>query len=426
MFKTLQERDASLLWHPFTQHQTTTAPIPISRGLGAYLFDAEGKSYLDLISSWWTNIHGHAHPAIAEAISQQAHQLEHVLFASFTHEPAIQLCEQLQKHLPHSLSKFFFSDNGSTAVETALKMAYQYHWNLGDLDRHVFLCFEGGYHGDTFGAMSVGASSGFHNPFLPLFFKTQQIAYPDTWSGDTAIEDKESIAFQEAERYLEQHHLKIAGFILEPLVQGASGMRLCRPEYLNKLCALIRQYNILIIFDEVMTGFYRTGSFFAFEQLNCVPDILCLSKGLSGGFLPLALTISTNKIYEAFLSETAQTALMHGHTYTANPLGCAAALASLALIEEPSLLTKLVALQQAHQQGLSLLASTHPKLSKHRLLGTLAAFSTPEPLSTDLFLKQGLLIRPLGCCVYLMPPYCIEPEELKKAYETMAHLLTTS
>ncbi len=427
----LAQRDRKLIWHPFTQEQTAALPIPIVRGEGAYLYDENGKAYIDLISSWWVNLHGHAHPKIAEAIYEQAKKLEHVIFAGFTHEPAVTLCEQLKAILPSLLTRFFFSDNGSTAVETALKMAYQYWWNKGEKSRTLFLSFEGGYHGDTVGAMSLGQSSGFCSPFKELLFAVYPIPFPDTWKGDAEIELKEQQSLQALKDILQKHHSSIAAFIAEPLVQGASGMRMCRPQYLGQVIALLQSHGILVILDEVMTGFGRTGTTFAFQQVEICPDFLCLSKGLSGGFLPLALTITTESIYEAFLSKHFSTAFAHGHSYTANPLGCAAALASLELLLAPYTQEMIEQINLVHIHCLAELAAHHTIIERPRICGTIAAFdlnsagydcNQAQRLKKACF-ESGLLLRPLGDTVYILPPYCIKPSELQNVYSTMNRVL---
>ena len=288
---TISDRDKSIIWHPFTQEKTAKDVIGVKRAKGCYLYDENDKAYLDLISSWWVNLHGHAHPDIAQSIYEQAKTLEHVMFAGFSHEPAVNLCEGLRDLLPAELCKFFFSDNGSTAVEVALKMAYQYWYNLGDREKRIFLSFDGGYHGDTFGAMSVSAKSGFHTQFKDLFFNVLCVPYPDSWDDDREIELKEQNALKVLQSLLHEHHKKIAAIILEPIIQGASGMRVCRPEFIKTVIDLVRQHDILVIFDEVMTGFGRTGTNFALEQLAIIPDFLCISKGITGGFLPLVHNI---------------------------------------------------------------------------------------------------------------------------------------
>lgn len=417
----LLNRDKAIMWHPFTQQKTAKDMIAIKSAKGSYVYDEKDHGYLDLISSWWVTLHGHGHRAIAKSIYEQAKTLEHVLFAGFTHEPAVSLCEGLQALLPKQLSRFFFSDNGSTAVEVALKMAYQYWRHLGQ-EKPLFLSFEGGYHGDTFGAMSVGSKSGFHHPFQKLFFECLTIPYPHTWKGDKDIETKEQHALQVLKNHLQKSH-KIAAFILEPLVQGASGMRMCRPQFIHDVINLVRDNNILVIFDEVMTGFGRTGTFFALDQLHITPDFLCLSKGLTGGFLPLALTVTSEKIYESFLGDDFQTAFAHGHSYTANPLACRAGLTSLALLQKPRCQRAIKNIHKIHTKELQKLQEM--PVEKIRLMGTIAAFDIKNP-PMDLrqrFYEKGLLLRPLGKTVYILPPYCMTSQELHKAYESIRDVL---
>lgn len=430
---TLSIRDRQLIWHPFTQEKMADLPIAITRGSGTYLYDEQQRVYLDLISSWWVNLHGHAQPQIAKAIYEQACQLEHVIFAGFTHEPAITLCEKIQALLANHLQRFFFSDNGSTAVEVALKMAYQYWSNQNETQRTLFLSFDGAYHGDTFGAMAVGKGSGFHEHFQKLFFNVMTIPYPATWQDDADIVQKEAHALQALQDILQQHASKIAAFIAEPLLQGASGMRLCRPSFLQQVIDLLRTHNILIIFDEVMTGFGRTGTHFAYTQIQREPDILCLSKGLSGGFLPLALTISTEEIYQAFLGDHFDRAFAHGHSYTANPLGCAAALASLELLLKADTQQAIQIISTTQKNCLNQLKNNLPNLKSLRQLGTMAAFNLfseetnyHHPLVSQLkkqFLDHGLLIRPLGNTIYFLPPYCITKAQLETAYATVTDIL---
>lgn len=422
----LKQKDRDLIWHPFTQQKTSPPPILMQKGKGAYLYDDSGKSYLDLVSSWWVNLHGHAHPHIAQAIFNQAQQLEHVIFAGYTHEPAIRLCSALKDLLNPSspLQKFFFSDNGSTAVEVALKMSYQYWRNLGHCDKRFFISFCGGYHGDTFGAMSVGAQSHFHQPFKELFFPTLSINFPETWIEDTEIEKKEQDALSALKDILFTYKNKISAIILEPLLQGASGMRLCRPEFLNAALSLIKEENIFIIFDEIFTGFYRTGTFFAFEQLKIAPDFLCLSKGLTGGFLPLALTLTRNDVYDAFLAEESNKAFLHGHSYTANPIACSAALASLELLTSESCTRSIADISAHHKEFCQELKKYPEKVEKPRFLGTMAAFNLKADADSILSMQQkllqkGLLLRPLGNSFYILPPYCITSQEMLSTYQSI-------
>lgn len=420
----LSERDNKIIWHPFTQAKTAGRVIPIKRASGAYIYDENDKRYLDLISSWWVNIHGHGNKRIAESIYEQSMKLEHVIFAGFTHEPAVKLCEGLQKILPDSLCKFFFSDNGSTAVEVAIKMAYQYWKNVGKSEKKIFLSFDGGYHGDTFGAMAVGAKSGFHDQFKDLFFTVLSVPYPDTWGGDDEVAEKELNAIKVLEEYLDQYGDNIAAIVLEPLIQGASGMRIARPEFIRKVIDIVRSFGILVIFDEVMTGFGRTGTFFALEQIGITPDFLCLSKGITGGFLPLALTVTTLDIYNAFLGNDFKVAFAHGHSYTANPIACAAAVTSLELLLEAK--DSIDTINSLHVDGLDLLRSV---VTRTRSIGTIAAFDVRQDIIPHLkirFLDAGLLLRPLGSTIYLLPPYCISDDDLKQAYRTIFEIVDTT
>ncbi|PPE06926.1 adenosylmethionine--8-amino-7-oxononanoate transaminase [Holospora curviuscula] len=420
----LSKRDQQLIWHPFTQEKIAPKVIGIQKGNGAYLYDEQGKAYLDLISSWWVNLHGHGNSVIAECIYQQALQLEHVLFAGFTHAPAVQLCEGLKEILPYALCRFFFSDNGSTATEVALKMAYQFWKNQGELQRTTFLSFKGGYHGDTVGAMSVGIASGFHSLFSELCFSVDIIPYPDTWDYDPNILEKEAQALHALEKILAQKAARIAAIIIEPTLQGASGMRISRPQFINSCVEMVRKYEILVIFDEVMTGFCRTGPYFALEHTKVVPDFLCLSKGITGGFLPLGLTITTAYIYEGFLSKAWKNAFAHGHSYTANPLSCAAALGSLKLLRSYECQAQIQALETAQRQGLSFLTQQNLPIQKLRCLGTMAAFDLADGVDSKKIkarcLQEGFLIRPLGKTIYTLPPYVTTTEELMAFYETFA------
>lgn len=422
----LSKRDKKIIWHPFTQEHTAGLPLAISRAKGSYLYDEHGKAYLDLISSWWVNLHGHGNEQIAKSIFEQAMQLEHVIFAGFTHAPAVELCEALKKCLPAMLERFFFSDNGSTCVEAALKMAYQYWHNLeGKASRNLFLCFDGGYHGDTFGAMSAGRSH-FHGKFEQLFFKSIAIPFPATFENDHDVESKEQNALDALDEQLTKFGEQAAAIIVESLVQGASGMRMCRPSFLKAVIEKVRQYGILVIFDEVMTGFGRTGTLFALDQVDAVPDFLCLSKGITGGFLPLALTVTTNQIYSAFWSDQWDKAFAHGHSYTANPLACRAAITSLQLLLGSETQVAITAINVAHKAGLKYLAQRTGAAKNFRVLGTIAAFEIENisPNFKATCLNEGMLIRPLGNAVYLLPPYSTTALELKDSYEKLSKIIT--
>jgi adenosylmethionine---8-amino-7-oxononanoate aminotransferase len=419
------------LWYPYTQAKTAPEPFKVKSAQGVWLELETGERILDCISSWWVNLHGHAHPKIAEAIYQQAKCLEHVIFAGFTHDPAEQLAERLVDRLPAPLTRVFYSDNGSTAIEVALKMAYQYWANQGQ-PRTTFLAFEGAYHGDTFGAMAVGGRSLFTQAFTPLLFDVAFIPYPATHLQDNCVDQTEQAILQQIQQTLAQQPERYAGIILEPLVQGSGGMQMCRPSFLQQLQYIAQAHNTLLIFDEVMTGFGRTGDWFACIKAQVSPDIICLSKGITGGFLPLAATVCTETIYDAFYSDDPQKTLYHGHSYAANPLGCAAALASLDLMIENEAAFKQMETQ--HKTHLTKLAE-HPRLKNLRVTGTIAAMDlvTDHPgylnqLSLEIR-KQGiaqrLLLRPLGNVLYIMPPYCITEDELAFIYQGITTILDT-
>jgi adenosylmethionine-8-amino-7-oxononanoate aminotransferase len=417
-------RDKQYVWHPYTQHGTESDPILIERARNASLYDADGREILDLIASWWTCTHGHSHPKLNAALARQAEAFEHVMFAGFTHRPAVDLATALAGVLPGELSHVFYSDDGSTSVEVALKMAYQYWANRGEGKRRVFISFDGGYHGDTLGAMSVGRGSGFFTLYRNLMCQVAVLPFPYTFDGDEAAEGRERGALTALEERLWNGAQDIAALIVEPLLQGAGGMRMCRPEFLKSLVDIARAAGILVIFDEVATGFGRTGSMFAMQQAGIAPDIVCLSKGLTSGYMPMAATVANDKVHEAFLGETFDKALPHGHSFTANPLACAVALASLGLFEEEATLGRIARIEARHREMLSALRAREDVI-RPRVLGTVLAFdlkgdggyqSARSQSLKSWFLAKGLNIRPLGATVYLLPPYCITDAELNRAY----------
>ncbi len=417
--------DRRHIWHPYTQHENEHDPILVTSAKGATLTTSDGREILDLVSSWWTCVHGHAHPELNAALARQAEAMEHVMFGGFTHSSAIHLAERLSQLLPEDLSRVFFSDNGSTAVEVALKIAFQYWRNRGDTGRNGFLAFEGAYHGDTLGAMAVGRGCGFFNLFQDLMCPVTPLPYVETWVDDETMEAREAEALANIDRILDGDGRNAAALIVEPLMQGASGMRVCRPQFLKEVVARTRAAGLLIIFDEVATGFGRTGTMFAFEQVGVVPDIICLSKGLTAGYMPMAVTVAREQLFQAFLSDSFDQALPHGHTFTANPLACAVSLRSLELFDEERTLEKVERISERHDQALAGLME-HKRVSRPRKLGTLLAFdlvgggegykSDESLVLRDWYLANGLNIRPLGPCVYLLPPYCISDDELKRAY----------
>lgn len=416
----LVEKDRACIWHPFTQMHTARPPIPIVRAKGAYLYAEDGNIYLDAISSWWVNLHGHAHPYVVEKIKSQAEVLEHVIFADFTHAPAIALAMKLLSILPGEMSKVFYSDNGSTAVEVALKIALQY-WHNRKTPKTKVICFKNSYHGDTLGAMSAAGRNEFNKPFWKHLFDVESI--------DPPLKGQENQSLLQLQSILNQDD--VACFIFEPLVLGSGGMIMYPPQELDKLIQCCKQHHVLTIADEVMTGFGRTGTLFASEQVNAKPDLICLSKGLTGGFLPLGVTACTDDIYNAFLGDHLHQAFLHGHSYTANPLACSSALASLDLLLEDACHAQRDLIAECHKEFCRQW-QLHPKLRRCESLGTILALeyqvensSYFQPMRDRLyhfFLSKGILLRPLGNVLYVLPPYCIQADELKFIYD---HIILT-
>ena len=406
------------LWHPTTQVATAPEPLRVASARGALLQLDDGRDLIDAISSWWVTLHGHAQPRIAAAIAEQAQQLEQVIFANFSHGPAEQLAGRLAEAT--GLERLFFSDNGSTAVEVALKIAWQWWRNRGE-PRRQLIAFEGAYHGDTVGAMALGARSLFTTPYNDLLFAVARAPWPATWEGDAAVEAREAAALAELERLLAE---PTAAVILEPLMQGASGMNMVRPSFLKAVERRVRSSGALLIADEVMTGFGRTGSLFACHRAGIRPDLMALSKGLTGGFLPMGVTMATEALYQGFISADPALTFFHGHSFTANPLGCAAALASLDLLEaDPQAYG---GFEARHRPLLEQLAVGHTAVSRPRCLGTIAAFDleVEQPgylnaVGRELqrrCLADGVYLRPLGNVVYLLPPLCLSDAQLEQCY----------
>lgn len=418
----IEKKDKQFVWHPFTHQLTTKAPINIIKGEGVYFFDENGNKYIDAISSWWVNLHGHCNPYISKKVSEQLNKLEHSIFSDFTHEPAVHLAERLLNHLPKNQAKIFYSDNGSTSVEVALKMTLQYWHNQG-VDKTFFIAFENAYHGDTFGSMSVGARNVFNNAFENSLFDVLHIPLPT----------KENVATLKEIIQLWAEQKKIAGFIFEPLIQGAAGMLMYDADCLDELILVCKQNNIITIADEVMTGFGRTGKFFANNYLKSKADIICLSKGLTGGYLPLGVTSCAQFIYDAFLSEDKTKTFFHGHSYTANPTACSAALASLDLLEKEEVWEQIKMIEKEHQK-FKLKIEKNVKLKDVRIKGTIIAFelktdeqthylNNAAQVITDFFLNKGILLRPLGNIFYILPPYVITKEELNYIYSSIEEFL---
>ena len=442
----LRAIDAARLWHPYTQHQGAPASLPIARAVGACLYDHLNNRYLDATSSGWTTLHGHAHPMIASAIAEQAHAMGQISFDGLTHEPAARLAEQLVAMLPSGLTRVFFSDNGSTAVEVALKMALQYWTNRGE-QRKLIVALDGAYHGETFGAMAVSARSPRTAPFRDHFFKVVRLPDPSVDEGEAAV--------ARLHQLLERRGKNVAAVIVEPLLMGRAGMRVWEGKTLRAMRQLTEEHGVLLIADEALTGFGRTGPLFACGGAEVVPDIMCLSNGLTGGFLPLGATVVREEVFAGFASEVARGAggasgggagggadanassgmFLHGHAYTANPIACAAARVSLSVLDEESA-GKRAGIEEVHRGQIANFAS-HPMVKRPRVLGTMAAFDvTPgdgagrrgavaagslaaEAASLGLAefaARQGVLLKPIGDAVYVMPPYCMSPEDLAEVW----------
>lgn len=409
--------DQSHAWHPYTQHQGMALPIPIARAQDAWLYETNGRPVLDAVSSWWVTTHGHCRPEIAEAIAEQARTLDHVMFAGFTHEPAAELAAALVSRMPRGLSRVFFSDNGSTAVEVAIKMSLQAFANRGT-PRRLVAALENAYHGDTFGAMAASGRGVFTTPFDPLLFEVARL--PDPSDGDT-------LAALDA--LIDARGPELAAVIVEPLLLGAGGMRVWDERVLQGIRTRTRSADVHLIADEVLTGFGRTGPMWACERADVAPDLLCLSKGITGGFLPLGATVASEHIFDAFLGERTRT-FFHGHSYTANPIACAAARASLLLHDEESDDARIAL--EVQQAGHLESYRGHRGVRAVRQLGTVAAVElagTAGYLSdvgralSAFALQEGVLLRPLGNVVYVLPPYCMTGDELTSAHEIIGRFL---
>ena len=418
----LTERDQSNIWHPYTQHKTAALPIAIKKGEGALLWDENNKEYIDAIASWWVNPYGHANKRIADAIYKQLTTLEHVLFGGFTHEPAVVLSEKLLAILPSNQQKIFFSDNGSTAVEVAIKVALQYFFNKGE-KRTTIIAFENAFHGDTFAAMAASGISFYTQAFQGMFIDVVRIPVP--------TKGNEQASFDALKNVIKKHHC--AGFIFEPLVQGAAGMVMYEPEALDKLIQICKESKVLTIADEVMTGFGKTGKTFACDYITEQPDMMCLSKALTGGTIPMAITTFTTAIFEAFYDDDINKALFHGHTFTANPTGCAAALASISILQTPEMQNNIARVNSRHLEFQKQIES-HPKVTTTRVLGVIFAleiqtesaasyYGTLRNTLYNFFIENGVILRPVGNIVYILPPYIITDEQLQKVYEVVEKAL---
>ena len=416
--------DARHVWHPYTQHWRAPAPVEILGARGAWLHAADGRRIPDAISSWWVTLHGHAEPAVVRAVAEQAAVLEQVIFAGFTHAPAARLAAELAEVLPAGLGRVFFSDNGSTAVEVGVKIALQ-TWHNRGRPRRLVAALEGAYHGDTFGAMSVGARGVFSAPFEGHLFDVARLPCPAR-DGDATLAAFDAL--------LAARGAELAALVVEPLVLGAAGMRVYDAAVLRALAARCHDAGVLLVADEVMTGFGRTGPLFACGGAGVEPDVVCLSKGLTGGFLPMGATAVREALFDAFLSDDRRHTFFHGHSFTANPIACAAARASLALLRRPASAAARARIEAAHRRHVAALAE-HPAVRHPRVLGTVAAFDLAldggaagylAPVGRQLAeyaLAEGVLLRPLGDACYVLPPYCTTDEELALAYGVVARFL---
>ena len=440
----LSKIDLQYIWHPCSQMKDyeTLPPIVIDHGKGVYLYDKNGKRYLDVVSSWWCNLLGHCNEKISARMKQQLDKLEHVIFANFTHEPAIQLCERLVQILPKGLCKFNFSDNGSAAIECALKMAFQYQYQTGHPEKKRFMALSEGYHGETIGALSVGGLDLYAEIYKPMLMDIVRVEAPDCYRcpygecRDTC----QCECFQQAEEALSKYGQEIAAFIMEPLVQGSAGMRIYPPLYLKKLREACDRYGVLLIADEIATGFGRTGKLFACDHAGITPDILCMSKGLTGGYLPMAITVTTQEIYDAFYDDYNKgKAFMHSHTYSGNPLACSAALAVQDILEEEQILEH--AAQRAdylHEQLMNALGD-HPNVGEIRHIGlingielvadrkTKTPFPAEDRVGYQIYkraLQEGVIFRPLGDVIYFNPPLIIKEEEIDEAVAVCKKVIT--
>jgi adenosylmethionine-8-amino-7-oxononanoate aminotransferase len=418
----LSQRDIKYNWHPYTQHKTAQPHIAITKGEGALLWDENGKEYIDAIASWWVNPYGHSNKFIADAIYKQLTSLEHVLFGGFTHEPAVVLSEKLMEILPSNQKKIFYSDNGSTSVEVAIKVALQFNYNKG-ITKTKIIAFEDAFHGDTFGAMAASGISFYTQAFQGSLLEVVRVPIPTAGNEVKALQILQDLLATN----------EYAAFIFEPLVLGAAGMVMYSTEVLDKMIALCKVHSVFTIADEVMTGFGKTGKTFATDYLVNKPDMMCLSKALTGGTIPMAITTFTQEIYDGFYDDDVNKALFHGHTFTANPTGCAAALASLELLQTYEMQANLKRVNQSHLEFENKIKS-HPKVKTTRVLGVIFAleietsseesyYGTLRNKLYNFFIENGVILRPVGNIVYVLPPYIMTNNQLQKVYQTIENAL---
>ena len=418
----LSSRDKKYLWHPLTQHKLGKPQLPITKAKGALLFDEEGNEYIDGIASWYTVMYGHANDEIISAMTRQMQKLDFVMFSGLTHEPAIELSEKLMAILPDNQAKLFFNDNGSTAIEAAIKMSLQYFHNNGE-KRDTLIAFEDGFHGDTFGAMSASGLSSYNGPFEDFLLKVVRIPVPQE---DTIEEVKTTLS-----KILDKNDC--AAFVFEPLVQGAAGMKFHSAEGLDALISLCQKHEVLCIADEIMTGFGKTGKNFASDHLSNKPDIICLSKALTAGMFPLSITSCSQKIYDRFLSDKVHKGFFHAHTFSAHPLGCAAALAGIELLNSPEIIERRTYIENAHNLYADKIQN-HERVKEVRVMGAILAIDLEIKMERygslrdelyNFFLERGVLLRPLGNTIYTLPPYVITDIQLQKIYDSITEALNT-
>ena len=428
----LAQKDLKYIWHPCSQMKDyeTLSPIVIEKGEGIYLFDTEGKRYIDVISSWWCNLLGHCNPKINEAVKKQIDSLEHVIFANFTHKPAITLCEKLSKILPVGLCKFNFTDNGSSAIEAAMKVSFQYHAQTGNPKKTKFMALSDAYHGETIGALSAGDCDLYTKLYKPILMDIIRIKGPDCFRcpyGKTR-ENCNCECFEDAEKQFEKYGQETAAILVEPMLQGSAGMKIYPPLYLKKLRQICDKYNVHLLADEIATGFGRTGKMFAFDHAGVAPDIMCLSKGLTGGYMPCAMFMTTQKIYDAFYSDYNEgKAFMHSHTYSGNPLACAAANAVLDILSDGSVLKQAQENAKYFNKIIKEKFLPHKNVGEVRSIGLINAIelvkdkTTKEPLDGKLrtgyqiykkALQKGVILRPLGDVIYFNPPLIIGRKDM--------------
>lgn len=424
------------IWHPFTNSVLDPAPIEIESAEGVWLRARDGRKIIDAVSSWWVNLHGHANPRIAAAIAEQARKMEHVILAGFTHEPAEKLAAALRKWVAPELTHLFFSDDGSTAVEVALKLAMQHFSNTGREEKCEIVAAEHGYHGDTAGAMSVSDDSPFTDPFRTMRYPVHRVhsAYCYRCPVGLKRETCHIECVQKLESLLNERGERIAAVIVEPLLQGAGGMIVHPVEFLQKVRALCTKYGVLLIADEVLTGFGRTGKMFACDLAGVVPDLMCLSKGITGGFLPMGVTLCSDRVQAAFHSENRLRTFYHGHSYTGNALACAAANASLQVFDDEPVFERIAGIAKIHAERLVQLRK-FPVVGDIRQVGTIGAIelrtedagylSAMRPKLYGFFLERGVLLRPLGNVVYVLPPYVISPDELHRVWDVIGEAVET-